>query len=60
MELQLAAAKVAMGGRERKSRAVGDGEPEARHWRRRRAGWAVVAAVVGEQQRDLFLFALFS
>lgn len=42
----MAAAEVAMGGRERESRSVGDGEPEALHWwwRRRRALRALVAA----------------
>lgn len=44
--MQMAAAEVAMGGRERESRSVGDGEPEALHWwrRRRRALRALVAA----------------
>jgi hypothetical protein len=46
VEVQMAAAEVAMGGRERESRSVGDGEPEALHWwwRRRRALRALVAA----------------
>jgi hypothetical protein len=34
--VEMAVPEVAVGSRERESRAVGDGEPEALHWRRRR------------------------
>jgi hypothetical protein len=52
VEVQMAAAEVAMGGRERESRSVGDGEPEALHWWRRRRRRRALRALVAAESND--------
>lgn len=49
LEVVAAAPEVAMGSRERESRAVGDDEAESLHWRRRRR--AVEQMLVGWSPR---------